>query len=212
VSHQQRRQLVALERSELEHQRRARAPDTVGEPAHTLGRRELVGAVGREQQNRPVVEVVCEEYDEIERRRVGPVQIVEHEQHGRVSGAVGEQRERLLEHPQLRAGLELQLSERTQGLDERLVGQLRPDEIDRAPQEDLEPCIACAAGELGREPGLANARVSGDEHGRAAPRPRRVEHPLELSELAYASYERRARAGLHHASIALPTKDPPTRR
>ena len=103
VSREQRRQLVALERSELEHERRARAPDAVGEPAHALGRRGLVGAVGREQQNPAVVEVVREEDDEIERRRVGPVQILEHEQHGRGGCAVGEQRERLLEHAQLRA-------------------------------------------------------------------------------------------------------------
>ena len=187
-----------LERSELEHQRGARAPDAVGEPAHTLGRGALVRAVGREQQNRPVVEVVREEDDEIERRRVGPVQILEHEQHGRGGGVVGEQRERLLEHPQLRArACEPQLSERTQRLDERLVGQLRADEIDRAPEEDLEPCVAGAARELGREPRLADARLSGDEDGRAAPRPRRVEHALELSELACASDERRARARLH---------------
>ena len=96
------------------------------------------GAVGREQQNRPVVEVVREEDDEIERRRIGPVQILEHEQHGCGSGALGEQRERLLEHLQLRARRPVdlpRLPERTQGLDERLVRQLRADEIDRAPDE-----------------------------------------------------------------------------
>ena len=149
-----------------------------------------------------------EEDDEIERRRVGPVQILEHEQHGRGSCAVGEQRERLLEHPQLRAGrppVDLpRLSERTQGLDERLVRQLRADEIDRAPEEDLEPGVAGAARELGREPGLADARLSGDEDGRAAPRLRRVERALELPELACASDEHLARASLHPASIAPP--------
>ena len=92
-----------LERSELEHERRARAPDAVAKPAHALGRRTLVRAVGREQQDRPVVNVVREEDDEIEGRRVGPVQVLEHEQHGCGGCAVAEQRERLLEHPQLRA-------------------------------------------------------------------------------------------------------------
>ena len=213
---EQRRQLLVLERSELEHERRARAPDAVGKPAHALGRRELVRAVGREQQNPPVVEVVREEDDEIERRRVGPVQILEHEQHGRGGRALGEQRERLLEHPQLRARGPLidlpKLSERAQGLDERLVGQLRADEIDRAPEEDLEPCVAGAARELGREPGLADARLSGDEDGRAAARPRRVERALELPELACASDERRSGASLHAASIPPPLKAPATRR
>ena len=139
---------------------------------------ELVGAVGREQQNPPVVEVVREEDDEIERRRIGPVQILEHEQHGRGGCAVGEQRERLLEHPQLRAGplVDLpQLPERTQGLDERLVRQLRADEIDRAPEEDLEPRVAGTSRELGREPGLADARLPGDEDGRTASGLRRID-------------------------------------
>ena len=201
MGREQRRQLLAPERPELEHERRAGAPDAVGKPAHALGRRELVGPVGREQQNRPVVEVVREEDDEIERRGIGPVQILEHEQHGCGSGALGEQRQRLLEHPQLRAGrLPLGLpglAERAQRLDERLVRQLRADEIDRAAEEDLEPGVAGASRELGREPGLADARLPGDEDGRTRPRPRCVERALELPELACASDEHLARASLH---------------
>ena len=74
------------------------------EAAHALRRRRLVRAVGREQQNRPVVEVVREEDDEIERRGIRPVQVLEHEQHRCGGRAVGEQRERVLEYAQLRAG------------------------------------------------------------------------------------------------------------
>ena len=88
-------------RSELERERRAGAQDAVGESAHTLDRRELVRTVRREEQNPPVVEVVREEDDEIERRRIRPMQILEHEQHGHGRRALGEQREGLLEHPQL---------------------------------------------------------------------------------------------------------------
>ena len=80
---EQRRQLVAGERTELERHRRAGASDAVGEPAHALGRGGLVRAVGGEQQHPVASEVVGEEYDEVERRRVGPVQIVEDEQHRR---------------------------------------------------------------------------------------------------------------------------------
>ena len=129
------------------------------------------------------------------------MQVLEHEQHRRGGRALGEQRERLLEHPQLRARrlpVDLpRLAERTQGLDERLVRQLGADEIDRAPEQDLEPRGAGARRELGREPGLADARLAGDEDGRAAPRPRRVERALELPELARASDEHLARASLH---------------
>ena len=87
------------ERPQLEQGRRARAPDAVGESTHPLGRGEVVGAIGREQENSPVVEVVGEEDDQVERRRVRPVQILQHEQHGCGGRAFGEQRERVLEDP-----------------------------------------------------------------------------------------------------------------
>ena len=129
------------------------------------------------------------------------MQILQHEQHGSGSRAVGEQRERLLEQAQLRArGLPIdppELSERMQGLDERLVGQLRAHQIDRAPEQDLEPCVAGACRELGREPGLADARFSSDQDGRTAPRPRRVQRAIELPELTYAPDESLTRASLH---------------
>ena len=199
---EQRRQLRPAERPELEHERGARPPDAVGQPAHALGRRGLVGPVRREQQDPPVVEVVREEDDEIERRGVRPVQILQHEQHRRGRGPLGEQRQRLLEHPQLRPRrLRVEppgLPERTQRIHERLVRQLRADEIDRPAEQDLEPRVAGASGELGREPGLADARFAGDEDRRAAPGPRRVEDALELPELACASDEYVARPS-HHA-------------
>jgi len=50
-----------------------------------------------------LVPATPEEDDEIERRGIGPVQILQHEQHRRSSGAPGEQRQRRLEHPKLRA-------------------------------------------------------------------------------------------------------------
>ena len=182
---EQRRQLVALERPELEHERRARAPHAVGEPAHALGRRGLVGAVGREQQHPAVVEVVGEEDDQIERRRVGPVQVLEHEQHRRGGRALGEQRERRPRTPAAASPPPpAELAERPQRLDERLVGQLGADEVDRAPEQHLEAAVARARRELGGQPRLADARLPGDEHGGAASRPRRVERALELLELA----------------------------
>ena len=129
------------------------------------------------------------------------MQVLEHEQHGCGSGAPGEQRQRVLEHPQLRAGrLPLGLpglAERAQRLGERLVWQLGTDEIDRAAKEDLEPGAAGASRELGGEPGLADARLPGDEDGRTRPRPGCVERALELPEFACAPDEHLARAGFH---------------
>jgi hypothetical protein len=119
---------------------------------------------------------VREEDDQVERRGIGPVQVLEHEQHRCGSGAPGEQRQRLLEHPQLRARhtpVSLpRLPKRAQRLGERLVWQLRTDEVDRAAEQDLEPGAAGTSRELGGEPGLADARLSGDENRRTRPRPR----------------------------------------
>jgi hypothetical protein len=206
---EQRRQLLALERSELEQQRRARAPDAVGKPAHALGRGGLVRTICGEEQHPPLVEVVREEDDQVERGGVSPVQVLKHQQHRCGGRALAQQRQRLLEHTQLRArrlAVDLsKLSERAQGLDERLVRQLRADQVDRAPKEHLEPFVAGACRQLGCNPGLADARFAGDKRGRAAPRPRRVEDALELPELASASDEYLARGSLHPASIAPPT-------
>ena len=168
---QQRRQRVTLERPEVEQRRRARAPNAVGESAHPPGRAGVVGAIGREQENVPVVEVVSEEDDQVERRRVGPMQVLQHQQHGCDVRALGEQRERVLEHPQLRdrGGCvdPPNVSERTQRLGERLVRELCADQIDRTPEQDLESLGARSSRDLGRQAGLADARFPRDECGHA---------------------------------------------
>jgi hypothetical protein len=109
---------------------------------------------------------VREEDDQVERGRIGPVQILQHQQQRCGGGPLAQQRQRVLEHPQLRARRRpvdpRKRSERTQGLHERLVRQLGADQIDRAAEEDLEPRLAGACRQLGRQPGLADARLPGD--------------------------------------------------
>jgi hypothetical protein len=203
VSHEERFQLVVVERSELEEYRRARPPDTFGQSSHTLVRRGLFRSVRRNQQNRPVVEVVREIDDEIERRGIRSMQILEHEQHGSFDGALGEQPEGVFEHAQLRPRVDVRkLTERTKRFYERLIRKVRADEIERATQENLESCRAGAGRELGDKPGLPDTGLAGDEDGDAAPRLCRSERTLELPELASPSYERRGGASLHPVSIA----------
>jgi hypothetical protein len=112
-----------------------------------------------------------------------------------------EQRERLLEHPQLRAGragVDLErLSQRTKGIGERLVRQIRADEIDRPAEQHLKPRVTSTLRELGREPGLADAGFAGDEHRRTAPGPRRVEDACKLRELPSTPDEYLARQSHH---------------
>jgi hypothetical protein len=144
---------------------------------------------------------VREKHDEIERGRIGPVQVLEHEQEGCDACAAREQGERLLEHPELTAGrlaLDLPLlSQRTESFDERLVRELRADEVDRAPDERLEAGFVGPIHELGGEPRLADSRLSGEENRGATPCLRLGEGAVELFELTCASDEHFARASLH---------------
>ena len=193
MSLEQRCQRVGLQGTEVENDRRAGASNPVRKPPNALGRRGFIRAVSRDQENGPVVQVVREEDHEVERRDISPVQVLKHE-HERCRGCpVGEKGKGVLEHSLLRAkGPPLDLPrvpERTQGLYERLVGQFRPDEVDRAPEEGLEPRGSGSPCQFGREPGLADARLSGDEGGRTASGARRIKCALKLHELWHASDE-----------------------
>ena len=160
---------------------------------HAIGGRRLVGAVGDEQHDPPIVEIVGEEDDEIERRRICPMQILEHEQHRHERRAPGEQGERRLEHLELRArstGIdEPKFPERMQGLDERLIRQFRADQIDRATEQDLESAGARTTRDLGRQPGLADAGFSRDEHARATSCSCRLDQVFKFPELSLTADE-----------------------
>ena len=199
---EQRRELRALERPELEDLPRAGAPDAVGQPMQPGRRRRLVGAQRREQEDAPGVEVVREVDDDVKRRGVGPVQVLENEQHGDGGGALAQQRERRLEYASLRAS-RADPSERPQRLGERLEGKLGADEVQRAPEQHLEAGLARAGRELGRQPRLADPRFAGEEHGRAPSSLRCAQRSLKHLELSDAPDKRRARAHLHAASIAV---------
>ena len=192
-------ELRVLECAELEGKPETRAAHAVGKTADARRRRDLIRPVRPEDEESSVGEVVREEDDEIERRDVGPVQILEHEQDRPRFGVLGERPERRLEHLELRAcGPRLQRgSERMKCLDERLVGQLCPDEVDRAAEKDVEPGVARASCELGGKACLSDPGLSGDEDGRTAPCSGCVERSLERVELACASDKRLARASLH---------------
>src|SRR6185436_15683035 len=103
--------------------------------------------------------VVGEKDHKIEGRRIGPMQILQDEQHGDNSRAIGDQRERLLKYLKLRAGrLAIDLPEspeRTQSLDERLIRQLSTDQVDRPTDEHLARLLPGTRCELRHEPRLA---------------------------------------------------------
>ena len=92
--------------------------------------------------------------------------------------------------------------ERTQGLDERLIRQLRADEIDRATEQDVESRVAGTTPELGREPGLPDAGFSSDEHGRTTPGSCRIKRALEFPELTRPPDEHLAPASHHSRPVS----------
>jgi hypothetical protein len=149
---------------------------------------------------------VGEEDDKVQGGGVGPVEVLEHQQHRGRGRVAPEHGQRLPEHAQLRARRprigRREGAERAQGFDERLVGQLGPDQVDGAAEQHLEPGVAGTRCHLGREPGLADARLAGDERGRPAVGPRRLQGAPELLELAVAPDEQVARGSLHPGSIA----------
>ncbi len=138
-------------------------PHAVGEAADAFGRGRLIRPVGGEHEHPPPLEVVREEDGQVDRRCVRPVQVLEHEQHRGGGGPCGQRRQHVLEHPQPRAARVPRLLQRTERVDERLVRELRADDVDRAADEHLES-------ELPRASARAPRRVG---TSRCPPRPRR---------------------------------------
>ena len=160
-----------LERPELEQKRRARPADAVGQPSHPLRRRELVRAVGREQENRPVVEVVREEDEKIECRRVRPVHVFEHDQHRCGCSPVDEQRSTSSNTrscvpvvPVACQGLPSGRSASTNGW----YGSSVPTRSIERPRRISKPASRARVGEFGYEAALADSGLSGDEDDRTA--------------------------------------------
>jgi hypothetical protein len=143
---------------------------------------------------------VGEEDDEVERRRVRPVEVLEHQQHGCRCGPLAEHVERSLEDAELRARrrrVDPHVGDPTQRVDERLIGQLGADEVHGPADEDLEPDGAGTPAQLGGEPRLADACLPRDEDDVAPALARCVQRPLELPELGHSSHEDLAAASAH---------------
>ena len=161
----------------------------------------------RDDQHAAVADGVRQEGEEVERRPVGPVQVLEH-QHDRRGGAETlERRAHLLEQVQLRlaavpvarsrraasraAGAssscepleDRRAAQRPERLDDREVGQGGSDEVDAPTREHGRAAPARPLRQLAGQPCLADAGGAGDQRGRAAPGRRSVERLLEPRQL-----------------------------
>ena len=174
---------------------------------------QLVGAVGGEQQDALLAGVAHEEGQEVARRPVGPVDVLEDEHERLRLGQAPQQREQQLEHAPLRGrrlrggGVELGEQRREadrapaqlvgaqppQGADDRREGQLAVAEVDAVAGEHARALFAGAGGELRDQPRLADARLAGDEHDRGPPVGGALQSGAEPGQLALAPHELRTR-------------------
>ena len=202
----ERRELVPRERSELHRERNPAAPQPGGQPVHRVVLAHRVLPPRRDDEHAAVVDGVRQEGEEVERRPVGPVQVLEH-QHDRRGGAETlERRAHRLEQVQLRrarvpvrgrgerrAGQQARqllqpveggrAAQRPERLDEREVGQGGSDEVDAPSREHGRAAPARPLRQLAGQPRLADAGGAGDQCGRAVPGRRSVERLLEPRQL-----------------------------
>ena len=95
------RDLVPAERLQRERHGLPRPQELRDEASQGALRLDLVTAIGRHQQHPPLAGRVREEGHEIQRRPVGPVQVLEHEDERSIGADMLEHGERLLEEPKL---------------------------------------------------------------------------------------------------------------
>ena len=111
---------------------------------------------------------------QVARRDVGPVHVLEHQEHGVGDCAFLEQRQHALEYSQLGtdpglAGFPPRLAPRAEGFDERVEGELGPCEVEGVPEKHHETRRAGALRKLRDEARLAHPGIATDQDGRAAP-------------------------------------------
>ena len=176
---------------------------------------QLVGAVRGDEQHALVARVAHEEGQEVARRAVGPMDVLEDEHQRPRLGQASQEGEQELEHAPLReralgAGLgcvelgeqrrqagrgaaELAGVEAAQRADDRRIGQLAVAEVDAVAGEHARALRPRAGRELGDQPRLADARLARDQGDRRAPIGRAVERRGQARELALAPDELGAR-------------------
>ena len=211
-------ELVAAEPREVDPQR-ADPLELREQRAQRVPPVQLVRPVGRDDQQRLGRERGGEEAEERARRRVGPVQVLDHQQHGGLARQPVEHREQRLEDPRLVARAALvpadrggepgqqrgQLGpdvvgervehrvrvahQRAQRGDQRGVGQLALAELDALAAQHARAVGGRARLELGDEPALADARLADHEGERRLPARRIGERGLELRELQRAAHD-----------------------
>ena len=168
--HEQLGRLLEVERAQDELVEPARAPQLVAQPPHAVVARQAVRPVGRDHEHRQLAERLGERGEQLERRLVGPLQVVEDDERVALRGDAGEHPPHRLEQRRTirgRGGLaEL-------GHEQRELGVERTGAVERA---GLRPQVGAQRGDHRTVRGRAavDRRAAQEQRVRAPPpaRPR----------------------------------------
>ncbi len=175
---------------------------------------QVVGPVGADDGDALAAQHPRQERDQLAGRRVGPVQVLKHEQHRVRRGEFGQRAEHRAEHllpghasrvgarrrlaavrqqpGQHRPGLDDLLDLRRGGTErvrERQVGHAVAD-LGALAAQDREAVALGDRHHLGHQAGLAHAGVAADERGLGAPGRGVAEQPAEPRHLGVTAYQR----------------------
>ena len=205
-------QLVAAERLDRDPARARVELELREQRPQRVAAVQLVGAVGRDHEHPLDGQAAREERERLARRPVGPVQVLDHEQHRALAPERVEQRQQALEQPRLAALRAVRpgsgdpgqqrrhggadrlrqrgvagACERPQRGDEREVRQLAVAEVDGLARQHERAPISRALGELGEQPRLPDARLARHERERRPAGFRVGERAVERRQLAGAA-------------------------
>ena len=145
--------------------RRAQLPEHQCERVRAV---ELVVAVAGQDERGHGLDLACQQAHHVERRLVGPVEVLEHENGGASAGQLADERAGDLVRPSVARDELLELAARQFGYVEQGAQRARREQRRAGAPEDprrVAPLIA----ELPNQSGLADARLAPDEDHRPGP-------------------------------------------
>ena len=156
---------------------------------HAFAPRRLGRATGRHEHHPQVDDVVGQEDDEVERRDVGPVEILQHDQQRVIAARSDSNASTDSNTCNCEPRTSSRTGSRADATPRRTVGTAAPPRRGRSTGRAAPRTLgARAPRDLGRQSRLADAGVARHEHGRSLARACEVE-ALDITELALASHE-----------------------
>ena len=208
-------QLLAAQRRERDAARAGMQLELGQQRAQRMAAQQLVGSIRAHDEHALLGQPARQERQRRARRAVGPMQVLDHQEHRSLTAERVEQRQQTFEQLRLiarvgagsagqqrgdrvvqrRVGIPRQRAQRRH---QRQVGQLALiAEVDAVTGQHERAAVARPGGQLGQQPRLADARLPGDERQRRPPGGGIAERRLEVRQLRLATDKPGARDARH---------------